>query len=98
MCQFDNIIDEVIIFGESINDEMCFFLVYGVGVEINLGGCLGGGGSGSSFLLVGCGDEFFNNLGLGVVCSLKGEECSEGLSCSVDLIESGDEGVCLLLG
>jgi|GEM_PF-3331061 hypothetical protein len=97
-CQFDNTTDDVITFGESTGDEMCFFLVYGAGVETDLGGCLGGGGSGSSFLPAGCGDEPPNNLGLGAACSPKGDECNDGLSCSADLIQSGDDGVCLSLG
>jgi len=49
-------------------------------------------------LPAGCGDEPPNNLGLGAGCSPGGGECNSGLSCSADLVESGDEGVCLSLG
>jgi len=94
-CQFDNNTDDVITFGESSTQEMCFFLVYAPGVETDLGGCLSG--DGGSFLPEGCGDEPPNNLGIGTPCTPNGGECTGGLSCSADFMEA-ENGFCLTIG
>jgi hypothetical protein len=90
-CNYNNTTDKIITFGESSNDEMCFFIGFATGPKADFAGCIGG----SSFFPADCGTDPVNELGLGAKCSKDGGECENGLLCTKDLLDGSDLGICI---
>jgi hypothetical protein len=97
-CSYDNTTDHVVGFGESSNDEMCYLIAYVRGKE---------GAFGCSPPPVQPGDGGVqacmpteNSAGVGARCTQEGDECKEGLTCSLDQSPSSDgtPGFCLRIG
>ena len=78
-CNYNNTTDKVITFGESSNNEMCFFIGFATGPKADFAGCLGGS---SSIFPPDCGTDPVNEIGLGAKCSKGGSECENGLMCT----------------
>jgi len=93
-CSYDNHHDEIVTFGESTTNEMCFFIGFATQASHQFAGCFGSGSS--SFLPETCGDDAPNDIGLGAFCSKGGGECEAGLMCTEDLEYT--EGVDLCIG
>tara|TARA_B100000029_G_scaffold458113_1_gene487277 strand:- start:1326 stop:2486 length:1161 start_codon:yes stop_codon:yes gene_type:complete len=95
-CSYDNHHDEMVTFGESTTNEMCFFIGFATQATHQLAGCIGGGGN--SFLPETCGDDPPNDIGLGAFCSKGGGECESGLMCTEDLEYTEGLDICLGFG
>jgi hypothetical protein len=105
-CNYDNPTSELIEFGESTFNEMCFFTTFRSKYQA-LDGCidLGGWGSNTPGGDGGTGDggggscePSANEIGVGGPCSAGGGECASGLSCSSDLEQTSEPGFCMKLG
>jgi len=98
-CTYFNPHEEMVTFGESTLNEMCFFVGFATGEFEGIGGCMGDGGSGDGgggFLPAGCGEGEPNDLGIGASCTAGGGECAEGLDCTADLLDG--PGMCIKIG
>jgi len=93
ICGFENTTSEVVTFGESTNNEMCFFIGFATKATHQLAGCIGG--SGSSIAPEGCGEDPPNEIGLGAYCTEGGNECASGLMCTEDIEETKGLNLCL---
>lgn len=94
-CSYDNPTDEMVGFGESSIDEMCFLVTYVVGSGSNaLDGCveLGTGDPGPM-----C-EPTENEMGIGRACTEGGGECAEGTTCTGDQPGNSGDGFCLRIG
>lgn len=95
-CAYDNTLDQIVTFGESTTNEMCFFIGFATDADHQFSGCLGDGGGGEGLgLPEGCGTDPPNELGLGTVCTAGGGECPGALICTEDYQETGEIGVCI---
>jgi len=97
-CTYNNTTDDVITFGESTNNEMCFFIAYTTGNDGRLDTCMGGGGdstNASGYFPEGCGTDEANDIGIGATCSAEGGECAEDLACTHDLLGPVGPGICI---
>jgi hypothetical protein len=95
-CGYDNYLDELVTFGESTTNEMCFFLGYATKATHQLAGCIGG--SGGSIAPEGCGEDPPNNIGLGATCTEGGGECAGDLMCTEDIEQTQGLNICLGMG
>jgi hypothetical protein len=96
-CEYYNPFDDVVTFGESSNDEMCFFIGFATGAKRQLSGCIGGGSAGD-LLPEGCGEDPPNEIGLGATCSKGGGECQTGLLCTEDVEQTQGIEMCIGFG
>ncbi len=96
-CGYDNHLDQIVTFGESTTDEMCFFIGFATRATHQLAGCIAGAGSGG-LIPEGCGEDPPNELGLGKACSKGGDECDGGLLCTEDIEQTAGLGVCIGFG
>ncbi|HLK40959.1 MAG TPA: hypothetical protein VKU41_29615 [Polyangiaceae bacterium] len=100
-CNYDNTTPAAVNYGESTNDEMCFLVVFMVGLS-GEGGCVqglnapddGGAPAGDG----GSCTPTANAVGVGATCTAGGGECASGLSCTADLGTSKGPGFCLKVG
>jgi hypothetical protein len=98
-CGYNNPSEDVITFGESTTNEMCFFIGFATKASHQLSGCIGTSGTDtSSFLPDTCGDDAPNDIGLGATCSKGGGECEGSLLCSEDIEQLQGLNLCLGLG
>lgn len=112
-CDFDNPSDEVVTFGESSLNEMCFLITYALDEEGFTYTCsypedeTGDATTAEDSPLEvprdpaagQCGDHTPNDRGIGVACSKGGGECPATTLCSADQSdEGGDTGFCLSFG
>jgi hypothetical protein len=95
-CGYDNTLDQMVTFGESTTNEMCFFIGFATGAAHELAGCIGGDGGG--LVPEGCGEDPPNELGLGATCSKGGDECEAGLLCTEDIEQIEGLDLCIGLG
>ena len=97
-CGYDNHLDEMVTFGESTTNEMCFFLAFATGATHQLAGCLGNDGGSSNLIPEACGTDPPNDIGLGASCTEGGGECEGGLLCTEDIEEVAGSEVCIGFG
>ena len=95
-CGYENTLDEVVTFGESTTNEMCFFIGFATQATHELAGCIGS--DGASFVPEGCGEDPPNEIGLGAPCTKGGGECDGGLFCTEDNENTEGLGVCIGFG
>ncbi len=103
-CTYFNDRDTEVTFGESTENEMCFFTTF-VSPWKGLDGCIDLGGWGavtpgkSTFDKAKCDAITGNDKGVGKACTKKGGECGT-LQCTADLDPSNTDGkgMCIVLG
>ena len=97
-CSYDNTTDRTVGFGESSNDEMCYLVGYVRGKE-GAFGCTPPPVQGDGGMPTACMPRA-NAAGVGAPCTQGGNECKEGLTCSLDQAPSSDgaPGFCLRVG
>lgn len=95
-CGYYNPFEDVVTFGESSLNEMCFFIGFATGANHQLSGCIGGNSSG--LLPETCGQDPPNDIGLGATCSKGGGECQSGLLCTEDIEQTQGMELCLGIG
>jgi hypothetical protein len=100
-CTYENTHDQMISFGESSLNEMCFAVGFAIGQE-SVGGCIqnGGGKQVPRDPNAGeCADVVPNALGVGTACTKDGGQCAADLECSADLRATADgTGQCIRIG
>ena len=97
-CTYDNQLDQIVTFGESTTNEMCFFIGFATRAPHAFAGCLTVGGGASTFIPETCGDDPPNNLGLGAPCTKGGSECENGFLCTEDFDQLAGPEVCIGIG
>jgi hypothetical protein len=93
-CDYDNTTDNMVTFGESTHDEMCFFAVFvkdssADGTPLDAS-CVGGAGGGMECTATE------NEKGIGRACTHGGGECKTGTACSADF-DGSTSGICISL-
>jgi len=98
-CEFDNPRDHEVTFGESSNDEMCFFVTFARRRE-GVTACSSGESKPAEPTNPLCGTAPENSLGVGRKCTKGGKECGSGLMCTLDQTAApeGSPGFCFKLG
>ncbi|MCA9515882.1 MAG: hypothetical protein KC635_13140 [Myxococcales bacterium] len=103
-CTFDNRTDHTVTFGESSNDEMCYFVMFATGFEgirtcrnleePDVAGATDVPNDPSAGL---CEDIAANDLGVGAPCTGGLGDCASGLSCTMDNVADGggQAGFCM---
>lgn len=103
-CSYENDRDEMVEFGESSFNEMCFAVGFAVGQD-GLSACIesppvpDGGGVPRDPAAGECGDQKETETGVGRACTKGGDECPADMSCSADQGQGqGGGGICIQLG
>lgn len=96
-CDYFNTSKEIVTFGESTTNEMCFFIGFATGPKNTLAGCIGGPGA-SGFMPAACGSDPPNDKGLGKKCTKGGGECASGQLCTEDYEQISGPATCIGIG
>lgn len=103
-CNYDNITNDVVGFGEGSADEMCFLVAFAKD-RTSLDGCLTFSSDDPTEVPIDpnapeCGEQVANSLGIGAECTKGGGECASGQQCSADQGQTPDgvPGFCLKIG
>jgi hypothetical protein len=96
-CTYDNTTTGTVVYGESTNDEMCFFAMFVAGLD-GTAGCIqspaGDAGADAGTCMATA-----NSIGVGAPCTAGGGQCPSGLQCSTDLQASANPaGFCMKVG